>query len=56
MGSEQTLITIGGLRRPGRLRALLRPANAAAVVNVTRAIVTALKIVEAGRDRLGADS
>src|SRR4030095_11659078 len=52
--SPQTLITIGGLRRPGRLRALLGPANAAAVVNVTRAIVAALKRVEAGPGHLGA--
>jgi hypothetical protein len=31
------------------------PADATAVVNVIRAIVAALKMIEAGRDRLGAD-
>jgi hypothetical protein len=37
------------------LRAVFLPADATAVVNVIRAIVAALKMIEAGRDRLGAD-
>src|SRR6185295_8944937 len=47
------LITIGGLRWPGVC--LLGPASAAAVVNVTRTIVAALKMVEAVRDYLRVD-
>jgi hypothetical protein len=36
------------------LRAVVRPADATVVVNVTGAIVAALKTVEAGRDHVGA--